>query len=591
MKKTKKVLAVLLAAMMLLGVLAACATENASSGSSGAGSTSSKVSEASEDSGSSAAAESSDPGTSSSSAQELNLRAKSFGTNYDVQDMGWRWMMAACYEGLYRNLADENGDTFELAGAESVDTSDDGLTYTFHLREDAKWSDGVPVTAKDYEYGWKRLLDPKYGYHYAAFIFNVAGASEYYGGDGSIDDVAIAAVDDYTFEVKLVMPDPSFTYKLVATPLYPTREDLATEGGDNWGKDWKLCVYNGPYAMTEMVEDNKMVWTKNEHYWNADNVKLDKVNWFAIAEDATAATMFENGQLDVFDASGDYIAKYNQDVEAGKYTSLDTDYPGTVLLSFEFTNGGTSGLMKNVKIRKALAYALNKEEMVDAIYGRYSPAYGLVSPAITVDGKSYTSEPIKAEYDEYVGNADKLQELFKEGLTELGDTREPKDITITFLSYGSSTEDQTEREYIQQSIQQYLGCNVELNTAGDYNMFQAEFQDFKYDIMDSGWWSDYNDPLDFFHIFQTGIYDTYGLYSNPDYDALLKTLDGEEDISKRMEIFGQLEQMLLVDDCACIPIYYVDKHYIIQNWVKDFRSSSFGASQDPVMTYIEGKTA
>lgn len=102
--------------------------------------------------------------------QELNLRVVEFGNNYDVQDMGWRWMMADCYEGLMRNVADEKGEQFVLAGAESYDVSDDGLVYTFHLRKDAKWSDGVPVTAHDYEYGWKRLLDPQYGYDYASFI-------------------------------------------------------------------------------------------------------------------------------------------------------------------------------------------------------------------------------------------------------------------------------------------------------------------------------------------------------------------------------------------------------------------------------------
>ena len=105
--------------------------------------------------------------------QVINVRTTAFGNNYDVQDMGWRWMMAACYEGLYRDVADENGDEFILAGAESVDISDDGTVYTYHLREDAKWSDGVPVTAHDYEYGWKRLLNPDYAYDYASFIYNV----------------------------------------------------------------------------------------------------------------------------------------------------------------------------------------------------------------------------------------------------------------------------------------------------------------------------------------------------------------------------------------------------------------------------------
>ena len=183
--------------------------------------------------------------TADGDSQQINLRAVSFGNNYDVQDMGWRWMMAECYEGLMRDVADENGDTFEYAGAESMDVSDDGLVYTFHLREDAKWSDGEPVTAHDYEYGWKRLLNPENGYDYASFIFNVVGAEEYYNGTGSVDDVAIHALDDYTFEVTLKVADPTFQAKLVATPLYPTRQDIAEAAGDNWGKDWTLCVYNG----------------------------------------------------------------------------------------------------------------------------------------------------------------------------------------------------------------------------------------------------------------------------------------------------------------------------------------------------------
>lgn len=118
----------------------------------------------------------------SEDTQVLNLSANYFGNNFDVQDMGWRWMMAACYSGLYRNVADESGEHFELEGAEKVDVSDDGTEYTFHLRKDAKWSDGKPVTAHDYEYGWKRLLNPEYAYGNAYGLYNVVGAKEYNTG-------------------------------------------------------------------------------------------------------------------------------------------------------------------------------------------------------------------------------------------------------------------------------------------------------------------------------------------------------------------------------------------------------------------------
>ena len=531
-------------------------------------------------------------GNGSTSGQQINLRAISFGNNYDVQDMGWRWMMAECYEGLMRDVADENGDKFEFAGAESMDVSDDGLVYTFHLRENAKWSDGKPVTAHDYEYGWKRLLNPENAYDYASFIFNVVGAEEYYNGTGSVDDVAIKAVDDYTFEVTLKVADPTFQAKLVATPLYPTREDIAVAAGDNWGKDWTLCVYNGPFAMTGLVEDNSMTWTKNEYYWNAENVKLDQINWYCVPENATAATMFDNGQLDVLDASGEYIAKYSKKAENGELQSMDVEYPGAGMLCFDHQNGGLSGLMKNVNIRKAISYSINREEMVSAVYGRYSAAYGLVSPAITLDGKSYRSQAgdiIKTEYDSYAGDSVKLKELFQKGLDELGVKTPMSDIKLTLLSYGSTTENQLEREYIQQSLQQNLGIKVELNTVGDYDMFMAKRDTFDFDIFISTWFSDYNDPMDFLKILTTGTYSSYGLYSNPEYDAMANSLTGVQDNAVRLETYKNMENKLLVEDCAVAPIYYADKHYYYQNWVQDFRTSSFGASQELYIAYIDGK--
>jgi oligopeptide transport system substrate-binding protein len=526
--------------------------------------------------------------------QVLNVATSGFGNNYDVQDMGWRWMMAACYDGLYRNVADEDGEHFILAGAESVDISEDGTVYTFHLRENAMWSDGVPVTAHDYEYGWKRLVTPEYAYSYATFIFNVVGAQEYFEGTGSIDDVMAVAVDDYTFEVTLKEADPTFESKLVATPLYPTRQDIAEAAGDQWGKDWTLCVYNGPFCMTELVEDNKMVWTKNPYYWDADNTHLETINWYVVSEDSTKATMFDNGELDVLQTSGDYITKYRDEAESGELQHLVTDYPGTVGLVFNAKDGGLSGVAGNTKIRKAISYSLNREEMVDAIYGKYKAAYSYVSPAITFDGSSYRDQATDPTYDEYLEYADdpeKLQALFQEGLDELGITTPISDINLTFLCYSSTVEYQTESEYIQQIIQQKIGCTVTLNAVGESALYQAERDASNYDFMYSGWYSDYNDPLDYLYTFYTGAYgeNNFGGYSNAEYDALIDSLTGETDNAKRLEIYQELENILLNEDCEFVPIYYSTKELFLQNWVKDFRTSSFGASQEMYITYIDGR--
>ena len=582
--KTKKIFAMLLSGVLALSTLVGCGGGGNSTTSTGGSST--DTSAESSASGDSSAA------NTSGDTQVLNISVQSFGNNYDVQDMGWRWMMAACYSGLYRDIADADGEHFVLDGAESVEISDDGTVYTFHLRQDAKWSDGEPVTAHDYEYGWKRLLNPTYAYDYAVFIFNVVGAEEYYNGEGSVDDVMAVALDDYTFQVTLKEADPTFEYKLVATPLYPTREDIAEAAGDQWGKDWSLCVYNGPFCMSNLVEDNQMTWTKNENYWDADNVHLDTVNWYLVAEDSTAATMFDNGELDVLETSGDYSIKYQDEAEAGDIQMITTDYPGTISLAFDFTNGGKSGLLSNVKIRKALAYSINREEMIDAVYGRYKPAYSFIAPAITLDGTSYRDqvpELMKDEYEQYAGNNEALQELFKEGLEELGMDTDLSQVTITYLSYGSTVDSTAFREYLQQTWQQNLGINVELNTVGDYSLFTAERDAGNFDVYNSGWSSDYNDPLDFLDTFYTGQYTSVsGGYSNPEYDALIDSLAGENDTAKRLEIYQQAEQ-LLMDDCAMIPLYYQTKEFFLQNWVKDFNWSSFGASREFIHTYIEGR--
>lgn len=529
----------------------------------------------------------------SSDTQVLNLRAASFGSTFDVQDMSWRWTLTEVDEGLVRAIADENGnDQYVPAGAEYWDVSEDGLVYTFHLRENACWSDGQPVTAADYEYGWKRLLNPENAYDYAPFIFNVVGAEEYYNGEGSLEDVAISAEDDYTFVVKLKVADPTFESKLVATPLYPTRQDKVEAAGDSYASDYSAQVYNGPFYISSFTPENAMTWTKNEYYWDAENVSLDEVNWYCISEATTAALMFDNGELDAFSASGEYIAKYDMSVESGEISSYTNNYPMTQVLCYELVNGGKSGLMNNVNIRKALSFCLNRQEMCDAVYGRYQPAYGLVAPAIMMNGTSYREleeEPVLTEYNEYAGNAEAIQALFQQGLDELGITTPINEISLTFLTYGSGTDKQTEREYIKQSIESALGITVNINAVGDFSLFKAERDSYNFDFFVSSWSSDYNDPLDFFDIFRSDVYKSYGCYSSEEYDALLDSLAGVTDTAQRQAIYAELEHKLLVEDCATAPLVYGDAHVYTKNWVKDFHTSSFGASQEVIYTSISGR--
>ena len=281
------------------------------------------------------------------------------------------------------------------------------------------------------------------------------------------------------------------------------------------------------------------------------------------------------------------------EADAGNGQRIVYDYPGTIGLTYNFIGNDPSGVISNVKIRQAISYAIDREEMIEGVYGRYKPAYSYVSPAISFDGSSFRSqstEVIKEEFEQYNNDSAALQALFQEGLDELGVTTPISDITITYLCYGNTTEQQAEMEYLQQTIQQKIGCKVELNAVGDYSLFKAERDAGNYDMMYSGWYADYNDPLDFLYTYYTDAYgDSYGCYSNEKYDALVDSLTGENDTATRFEIYQELEEILLLEDCAFVPLYHATKEVFLQNWVKDYRTSSFGASAEFYITYIEGR--
>ena len=344
--------------------------------------------------------------------------------------------------------------------------------------------------------------------------------------------------------------------------------------------------------MTELVEDNKMVWTKNNYYFNNENTKLETINWFFVTEDATAAAMFENDELDLLQTTGEYSKKYKEKAATGEIQMIAADYPGTTYLGYEFKDGGKSKLMKNQKIREALSYSIDREEMIETAFGQYKAAYGLIPPALSVGGESFrksVEEPFLEKYEEYNCDSEKLQELFKEGLKELKMDTDLSKVTITFLSFDSTAEDATMREYLQQTWQQKLGIKVELNAYSDYTLFAADQEAGEYDVYQNYCACDNDDPLYLLETFYAHSLDMFaGSYNNPEFDAVIDSSKEAADDKERMEAYKEAEKILF-EDCAFIPVYYTTKEYFIKPWVKDFRWSSYGASQEFYITYIDGR--
>ena len=491
-------------------------------------------------------------------------------------------VLGAVLEGLVRISNDGKEDKVEPAGAESWTTSEDGLEWTFKLRKN-QWTDGKPVIAQHYVDAVIRLLDKEKAFPYAFFGFDIKNGEAYYKGEAKVEDVGVKAVDDYTLKFTLEHPVPYFLSKLSYTVFKPIRLDVIEAAGDAYESDYTKHVFNGPFVIEKLDSPNSLVLAKNDKFWDAKNVKLDKVEMTNIKEFATQAQLFESGQLDVTGATQEYVGKWEKEAKEGKFQAKVGDRPSLFYVEYNQINGGLSGIMANTKVRKAIGLALDREEFTKELYGRYTPAYGYVPKVITVGDDLYrdvVKEPFKDEVKKYNNNSKKLKELLHEGLKEINkDTDKLSDIKVTYLTYGQSELERQRAEWWKQQIESKLGITDEVKIEGDWKLFQSTRKANQYDFCMSGWTGDYNDPMTFLDIWETDGGNNDIGYSNPKYDEKLKALRDENDEAKRLELYKELEQ-IVIDDMVVSPIFYEDARQFIQNDVKGFQTPAFGSSYE-----------
>lgn len=519
------------------------------------------------------------------------FEAQTFDPN-ECQDTSSSTILAATQEGLVRVKVVDGNDVLEPAAAESWDISDDGLVWTFKIR-DMNWSDGVKLTAQHFVDSYRRILDKNNAFPYAGFLYDIKGAQAYNMGEGKVEDVAVEAKDDNTLVITLEQPTPYFVKKLVNTAFYPIRLDVIEKGGENWNTDYTKQVWSGPFKITDRVKDNSMVLEKNEKYWDAENVFLEKIQMNKIEEVATRAQLFEAKDLDVVGSSQDFIKKWTEMAEKGEFKATIGDLPGNWYYALN-VKGGPSGVMSNNKIRQAISLAMDREEYVQTLAGRFTPAYSFVPKAIDIGDDNYrekATEQLKEMADEYKNNPEKLQALFKEGLKELGkDTDDLSKIKLKYLARGTTTSDKQEQEWYQQQLEKNLGIKVNIEVAPDYGIWKAAVKDSDYDITFAGWSADFNDPINFLDMFETnnGNNDTIK-FSNAEYDKICKELLTELDQNKRLEKYQRLEEILVKEEAAVAPLFYTDTRRFTHNYVKDFMTPKFGPQYEYKWAYTEGR--
>ncbi|MDU6363646.1 MAG: peptide ABC transporter substrate-binding protein [Clostridium sp.] len=510
----------------------------------------------------------------------------------DTTDNQSSSILNAVQEGLVRIENNGKRDEIVPAGAEKWEASEDGLTWTFHLRK-MNWSDGEPVVAKHYVDSFQRILNPDNGFAYGFLAYDIEGAEEYNTGKGTIDAVGVKAVDDYTLEFKLKHPVPYFASKVSYTTFHPIRLDVIEKLGDKYASEIKDTVYNGPFKIESWDNGNSMVLVKNDTYWDADNVYLQKINMTKIQEFATQAQLFEAQELDITGAQTDYIEKWTERADAGEFQKLTGEDPGSFYLYFNQKSESANGILKNAKIRKAIGLSIDRDVYTKDLVGRFQSAYGIVPTAINVSDEKYRDKvegPLESDAKTYVNNKEKLQELFKEGLKELGlQTDDLSKYELTYLSQGSSELQKQRSEWLAQQVNGNLGIKINVETQGDWGVYLSIMDKLEYDFTMSGWSADYNDPMSFLDIWVSNGGNNHTGYADTEYDELLKSVYKETEQDKVTEIYKKLENKLVNEDAVISPVYYTDKYAFYQNYVKDIQFTSFGSVYEFKHAYIQGK--
>ena len=469
------------------------------------------------------------------------------------------------FEGLMR--LDENEKAIPGV-ATSVDESEDGLVYTFHLREDAKWSDGQGVTAKDFEYSWVRALDKETAAEYAYQLFYIKNGQKFNEGKATRDELGIKVIDDYTLEVTLEAPTAYFKELTAFTTYMPLREDIVSADPEGWALDPATYVSNGPFKLVQWDIKDQLVFEKNEEYWNAKEIKLPGVVFKLVTDQNTAYASLKAGDFDMVDTVPP------AEIAAGQEEGLVTIYPNLATYMLVLNVGKQSTLpedvkkaLNNPKVRKALAISIDRKAIVENVTkSGQVPAYSYVPKGIlNEEGKDFAD---KEYYDANQANVEEAKKL----LAEAG---YPNGEGLPTLEFMYNTEG--DHKLVAQAIQQdwaKIGVNVELVNQ-EWKVFLNTRQEGQYEIARHGWSGDYVDPMTFLDLWLTGGGNNDAGYSNAEYDALVNQAKAEGDQAKRWELMRQAEDILM-EDMPIIPLYYYTKVKAAKPEVKGVRVSTLG---------------
>ena len=452
------------------------------------------------------------------------------------------------FEGLV--IGDLNGHPVPGV-AESWDNKDFKV-WTFHIRKDAKWSDGSPVTAQDFVYSWQRLADPKTASPYASYLQygHVANVDEIIAGKKPATDLGVKAIDDKTFEVTLSEPVPYF-YKLLVHPsVSPVPKAAIEKYGEKWTQPANI-ITNGAYKLKDWVVNERIVLERNTNYWDNAKTVINQVTYLPISSEVTDVNRYRSGEID--------MTYNNMPIEL--FQKLKKEIPKEVhvdpyLCTYYYEINNQKAPFTDVRVRTALKLALDRDIIVNKVKNQGDlPAYSYTPP--------YTDGMKLVEPEWFKWSQEKRNEEAKKLLAEAGYTAD-KPLTFNLL-YNTSDLHKKLAIAVASIWKKNLGANVKLENQ-EWKTFLDSRHQGTFDVARAGWCADYNEPTSFLNTMLSDSSNNTAHYKSPAFDKIIGDTLQVTDEAKRAELYAQSEQQL-DKDSAIVPVYYYVNARLVKPWV------------------------
>jgi oligopeptide transport system substrate-binding protein len=439
--------------------------------------------------------------------------------------------------------------------AESYEVSDDGLTYTFHLREDATWSNGTPVTASDFVFGWQRAVDPDVASEYAYMLSDIGqvkNAAEIIAGEKDKSELGVTAVDDHTLQVELNVPVSYFLSLMYFPTFYPVNEDFYNSCADTFGTSPETTLSDGAFILDDyQPAATSFHLTKNPDYYDADTVQLAGLNYQVIQDSQQALMSYQSGDLDTTLVNGEQVDQVKDDPE---FMTIGAGYLWYISPNMNASDPDVAAALSNKNIRMAMTMAIDRDAITnDVLRDGSLPTYTAVPPQFATgpDGSDFSEDQEKfSDYCKYDATA--AADYWKKGLEEIG-----KDSLTLDMVVDADDAPQKVAAVLQEQLQTTLpGLTINLTVEPKKQRVQ-DMQDGNFELGLTRWGPDYADPMTYLGMWVTGNSNNYGGWSNSDYDAIIDectTGDLATDAQGRWDKLYDAEE-LVMEDAVIFPLY------------------------------------